>query len=180
MLSGDGGLLKLKREIHIRKLWKLLLLLFVLFLAAGCRRTDDISNGQRDQIGAFLFVFDTRASTNQLVREFGAGNVPDSLVYRYDAGIVLVGGEEVPDIRELEIRDDTTIRKIYRLMSNMVIVGQSTRRVAVGNQTLEFVLEDGSIAQFHFETKNLLHMGDQNYIVEGDNQLWLLLESLIK
>ena len=139
-----------------------LFLMIMLFALPACRKEEGVSSGHSDNIGGFLFVFDTRNTTSTLVEDMRNGVLPDF--------IRLTEGET-----ETEITDEQTIRQIYYYMSDLIVVGQTTLRREDAAFDITYCMQDGTEASFHFETKAYLRLSDQNYMIESDGNLWKLL-----
>ena len=148
------------------KRFLLLVCLLSAFLLSGCQRNSHAGAGYNDKVNGFLFVSDTRAVTQALVKVMDAGDLPESVSWLYDDG----------KHKPVTSTDPDMIRAVFNALSNLIIVGQTTERVSVDQHYISFRLKDGTETRFDFETQNYIHIGDQNYLVESDGNLWSLLK----
>ena len=61
------------------KRFLLLVCLLSAFLLSGCQRNSHAGAGYNDKVNGFLFVSDTRAVTQALVKVMDAGDLPESV-----------------------------------------------------------------------------------------------------
>ena len=134
-------------------------------LLAACapQQQEQVSNGQADQVPGFLFVSDTRPATVALVQAMDTRHTP--VRASYDFG------------KPATITDPAQIRKLYIEMSDLILIGQAPQYGESDNYYVEFELQDGTIARFDFTTKNHLHIGDQDYMIESGSAFYKLVDA---
>lgn len=137
--------------------------LLLAMLLAACGQKAEVSSGQLDRVNGFMFVFDNRSTTETLKEDMDASRIPIRVTWRLE--------------KRGETTDEQEIRNIYREMSEMIVVGQTSLNVEDHRYFVEYALQDGSVAHFDFVNLSILRMGDQRYVLESDGGLWKLLRS---
>ena len=154
-----------KGRCDVRKLVQALAVIFMATLLAACapQQQEQVSSGQTDQVPGFIFVSDTRPATIALVEAMDSRQLP--VRASYDFG------------KPTTITDPAQIRKLYIEMSGLILIGQAPQYGQNQNYYVEFELADGTIARFDFTTKNHLHIGDQDYMIESGSAFYKLVEA---
>ena len=172
--------------------------LILCLMTAGCGKQKEHENLQDDNnVAGFLFHFDQRAETLRLIGYKNRGQLPVSVSWNYpnkmkhtvidtagDGGST-ASAAEVEEISEKQgseeksfiSTDDNQIIEIYNSLNNVIVVGSSyntTKRMAY---YIIFTLNDGSTCTYEFPSENTIHIGDHNYAIESDGNLWALLKS---
>ncbi len=133
-------------------------------IMCSCGDKVEVSSGQEDRVNGFMFVFDNRAATEKLKNDMDARRIPVKVRWKLN--------------KRGETTDEQDIRAIYREMSEMIVVGQTTLDVEDHEYYVEYELQDGSVTHFDFVNIAILRMGDQRYVLESDGGLWRVLRSI--
>ena len=144
---------------------------------------DQVSIGQQDNVDWFLFIFDNRSAQQQLVRDMADGNIPGRMTCHYYALEYDENYEKqevLMDEYTTVLEDPDQIRRIYHAMTNMIVVGQLGRQNNNSRCRINFELQDGRDCSFTFETASIINIEGQNYVLESDGRLWLLLPGLFE
>ena len=143
----------------------LLTVVFMLAILTGCGRSGGVAAGQRDNVDGFLFIFDNRKTTQQLVEAMEKEEIPKQVELQYldDSKIV---------------KDPDSIRSIYHALSNVIVVGEASPQSQPKDYYVIFTLADGIACRFDFENRSYIRIGDQSYVVESGMELWDLLEDM--
>ncbi|MDO4805573.1 MAG: hypothetical protein Q4A32_12250 [Lachnospiraceae bacterium] len=153
-------------------------------LLASCGKKsgeDAISNGQIDQIGCFLFIFDKRSAQQQLVRDMDAGKIPTKMTAQLYNVIRNVDGTETEEAvkgKYVESEDEEFIKKVYYAITDLIVVGQMGIQNNPTRCRLKFELDDGQECELIFQSNASIEIGGQNYMLESSGRLWNLLEKI--
>ena len=74
--------------------------------------------------------------------------------------------------------DPGVIRDAYFALSNTIIIDVATGHKENPHYFISFTLPDGDECRFDFATESILHLGDQNYVLESDGNLWRILRAV--
>lgn len=156
------------------------LVLCLLFSSCGRRSGEDsISNGQLDEVGCFLFIFDNRSAQQQLVRDMDEGKVPTRMTCQLYEVVRNVDGTEVEEpVKDkwIDTEDQEYIKKIYYAITDLIVVGQMGRMNNDTRCRLIFDLVDGQKCELVFQSNASIEIGGQNYMLESSGRLWEMLK----
>lgn len=127
-------------------------------LAACTPSGGDVSAGQTDRVSGFLFVSDTRPSTEALVEAMHGTQPPVRATYNFGSPVTLT--------------DPQQIRELYVEMSGLILIGISSAPETPKGYFVEFELADGRVSRFDFAERTLLHVGNQYYMLESGSDFY--------
>lgn len=180
----------------------LLLTSFLFLGACDNKKSAQVSEGHEDNVRAFLLIFDTRSDQQQLVRDMEDGKIPTRIVCEpiemvwvekkdsqktqektsteeggpVDRDMELV--EQIDQSRVYTTEDEQQIRKIYRAMTDMIVVGQTEDQNNPKKCRITYYLQDGTESVFDFDSVGLIKIGGQEYVLESDGSFWKLLPDM--
>ncbi|MBR0404344.1 MAG: hypothetical protein IJI68_03945 [Eggerthellaceae bacterium] len=89
-----------------------------------------------------------------------------------------IWSNEEGDLLSVDVVDPDQIVQIYNLLSKMTVVEKSDMSVLDSGYRLMFYLTNGWEVPYSFEDRNLLGTEDGNYIVQGGEELWGLVDQI--
>ena len=140
---------------------------------SGCRKEQERRNlGVDDEVGSFLYIFDTRDEVADLVKEVKRGELPAEVSWHYDRSIMAKKNHKVP----LRISTDQEfINNAYYALGDAIVVGIANNQSPKTPIDLTFTFADGSSCTFYFAQENTVRISGQNYVLEDGGKLWRLL-----
>ena len=146
---------------------------FVLISLSGCRQEKERRNlGVDDEVGSFLYIFDSRDEVAELVKEVKKGNLPSEISWHYDRNIMAKKNHKVP-LRSSS--DQEFISNAYYALGDAIVVGIANNQSSKTPIDLTFTFADGSSCTFYFVQENTVRISGQNYVLEDGGKLWRLL-----
>ena len=129
--------------------------------------------------GSPLMIFDKRAETRALIKEFD-----EDTVQSVSAALGNEGSSVVIDVTEEE-----EITAIYKALKNVVVgeelgpdesdaTAASSSPNAEGGCNISFVLSDDSTCDFVFESTEVYYLDGSRYAVSGTEGLWSVIKEL--
>ena len=127
------------------------------------------TTGQNVSYPCGILSFPLIENSEKLVQAMENGKLPESCNVLYDA----MGSR--PDV---DVTDESRLQKIYTLLSQIEVIGESNEGITDCYHHVIFTLQDGEVVRFGFEGEDLLSIGMQNYAVTGGSGLWAFIRQL--
>ena len=138
-------------------------------LLSGCAGESGSAKNSNSEVAGFLFHFDQRKET----RSFLKLAEKDGEVQ----GVSWLRPGETSDGDEYHTSaDPELISRIYKALSNVIVIGNVVGSVKDEGGFIAFTLPDDSECRFDFPTESVILLSAHYYSVETDGELWKLLE----
>lgn len=129
--------------------------------------------------GSPLMIFDKRAETRALIKEFDEDSVQSVSAALGNEGSSVV----------LDVTEEEDITAIYKALKNVVVgeelgpdesdaTAASSSPNAEGGCNISFVLSDDSTCDFVFESTEVYYLDESRYAVSGTEGLWSVIKEL--
>ncbi len=166
-----------KHSHHVILLTALALCLLLSLFAGGCRKKSTHENLQEDNnVAGFLFHFDQRAETVNLVKFKNKNQLPVSVSWYYPEKKEQEETEKSVEEDVVISTDPSMIIDVYNALNNVIIVGSGNNVNTDVEYFISFTLPDESTCTYEFISENTIRLSDHNYTIESDGKLWKMLK----
>lgn len=131
--------------------------------------TSSSSANQVEIASDSILLFDGDERSARLVEDMRAGLTPTKCTVLYD---------QMGSLPSVTVTDKETIDKIYNLLANVTVLGESPYSMTDNYHSVSFELQDGTKVGFMFEGEGLFSRGKTNYAIEGSGPLWACVRTL--
>jgi len=105
----------------------------------------------------------------KLMEDMSAGKIPQECNVLYD---------EMGSRPDVTVTDAETITDLYNRLSLMSVGEKSDMSITDSYHHIRFTLQDGTTVSWNFEGRDLLTVGNENYEVKDEGNLWFAVRQL--